>query len=249
MNRGDVANRVRSIVAASHVVGTARCHCAGRIVRMLVVTAIVSGLLGCAITSGEVGSTNTPDASDSESSSTAPPTTQAKAATTELIGQPAPAFNLSDDRGGEITLLDLRGRWVLLHFYLMADTPACTCDATAFTAQLQRYPAAQSGPIVLTVGPDQPEDLAYFRRKYKLRPPMLSDPDFTVHRRYNAYLEPVAGRTFGRAIRAAVLIDPDGIVRQHWPTIDGDAQLRAINDTLRELGVELLPPPPRSTES
>jgi thioredoxin-dependent peroxiredoxin len=38
-------------------------------------------------------------------------------------GTPAPDFTLVDQDGNPLTLSDLRGRWVFLWWYPMADTP------------------------------------------------------------------------------------------------------------------------------
>jgi peroxiredoxin Q/BCP len=38
-------------------------------------------------------------------------------------GSPAPEFTLPDQDGNPVSLSDLRGRWVLLWWYPMADTP------------------------------------------------------------------------------------------------------------------------------
>jgi thioredoxin-dependent peroxiredoxin len=38
-------------------------------------------------------------------------------------GTPAPDFTVSDQDDNPVTLSDLRGRWVLLWWYPMADTP------------------------------------------------------------------------------------------------------------------------------
>jgi peroxiredoxin Q/BCP len=38
-------------------------------------------------------------------------------------GTPAPDFTVLDQDGNPVTLADLRGRWVLLWWYPMADTP------------------------------------------------------------------------------------------------------------------------------
>jgi peroxiredoxin Q/BCP len=39
------------------------------------------------------------------------------------VGDPAPAFELSDQHGEKVRLEDLRGRWVLLWWYPKAATP------------------------------------------------------------------------------------------------------------------------------
>jgi thioredoxin-dependent peroxiredoxin len=38
-------------------------------------------------------------------------------------GTTAPGFTVSDQDGHPVSLSDLRGRWVLLWWYPMADTP------------------------------------------------------------------------------------------------------------------------------
>ena len=39
------------------------------------------------------------------------------------LGTPAPNFTLPTSKGGNVTLSDLRGRWVVLYFYPKDDTP------------------------------------------------------------------------------------------------------------------------------
>jgi peroxiredoxin Q/BCP len=38
-------------------------------------------------------------------------------------GSAAPSFNLPDHRGDTVSLDDLRGRWVILWWFVIADTP------------------------------------------------------------------------------------------------------------------------------
>lgn len=38
-------------------------------------------------------------------------------------GTPAPDFTVPDQDGNDVTLSSLRGKWVLLWWYPMADTP------------------------------------------------------------------------------------------------------------------------------
>jgi thioredoxin-dependent peroxiredoxin len=40
-----------------------------------------------------------------------------------VAGTPAPDFTLPDHDGAPVTLSGLRGKWVLLWWYPMADTP------------------------------------------------------------------------------------------------------------------------------
>ena len=47
------------------------------------------------------------------------------------IGDPAPAFMLTDDCGKTVNLSDFRGRKVVIYFYPKANTPGCTKQACA----------------------------------------------------------------------------------------------------------------------
>jgi len=51
----------------------------------------------------------------------------------ELIaGAKAPAFTLSRDGGGKVSLRDFKGGKLVLYFYPKADTPGCTNEAMEF---------------------------------------------------------------------------------------------------------------------
>ena len=69
-------------------------------------------------------------------------------------GRPAPAFTLPDQDGSEVTLSDLRGRWVVLYFYPRDDTPGCTTEACEFTCALDAFRGLDA--VVLGCSPDRP---------------------------------------------------------------------------------------------
>jgi peroxiredoxin Q/BCP len=46
-----------------------------------------------------------------------------KASSALEVGQPAPDFAARTDRGEEVRLKELRGRWVVLYFFPKALTP------------------------------------------------------------------------------------------------------------------------------
>lgn len=93
-------------------------------------------------------------------------------------GDAAPDFTLPDDRGGSVSLRDLRGRTVVLYAYPAAMTPGCTTQACDFRDSLDSL--ATAGYVVLGLSPDRPEKLATFRARDGLTFPLLSDPDKAV---------------------------------------------------------------------
>ena len=126
-------------------------------------------------------------------------------------GDPAPDFTLPDDKGGEVTLSDLRGRKVIVYFYPAAMTPGCTKQACDFTENLGSFEA--EGYSVLGISPDKPEKLGRFREKESLGITLLSDPDRSVMQAWGAFGEKqMYGKTVQGVIRSTFVVDEDGKV-------------------------------------
>ena len=52
------------------------------------------------------------------------------------VGDKAPDFRLTDDKGDEVTLSSLRGKKAIVYFYPAAMTAGCTKQACDFTESL-----------------------------------------------------------------------------------------------------------------
>ncbi|SEH14371.1 redoxin domain-containing protein [Thermoleophilum album] len=123
-------------------------------------------------------------------------------------GQPAPEFTLPDHEGREVSLSDLRGRWVLLVFYPLDFSPVCTDQLSVYEEALPEL--RERGVEVLGISVDSPFCHRAFREQLGISTTLLSDfhPKGAVTERYGFYI----GER-GHGERALVLIDPDGIVR------------------------------------
>ncbi|MBE9541142.1 MAG: redoxin domain-containing protein, partial [Proteobacteria bacterium] len=64
-------------------------------------------------------------------------------------GDIAPAFDLPDEDGNEVSLKDLKGKWVIFYFYPRDSTPGCTVEANEFTAELDAF--EKLGAVILGV--------------------------------------------------------------------------------------------------
>ena len=102
-------------------------------------------------------------------------------------GVPAPAFTLQDQDGSTVGLSKLRGKWVVVYFYPMADTPGCTAQACGIRDHSGDYEAANA--VVLGVSPDTVEQLRAFADKYGLAFTLLSDVGGEVAARYGVWVE------------------------------------------------------------
>jgi thioredoxin-dependent peroxiredoxin len=131
-------------------------------------------------------------------------------------GQPAPDFELPDQDGNSVRLVDLRGKRVVLYFYPKADTPGCTTQACGIRDHQADYDAA--GATVLGVSPDKVKAVKKFHDKQSLGFTLLADADHAVAERYGVWVEKsMYGRTYWGNARATFLIDEQGTVRHVIP--------------------------------
>jgi thioredoxin-dependent peroxiredoxin len=138
-------------------------------------------------------------------------------------GAQAPAFTLTDAAGHTVSLRDFSGRDVILYFYPKDDTPGCTKEACGFRDAWDEL--RELGVVVLGVSADDADSHARFATKYRLPFTLLSDPDRSVMRAYEAYGEKTMyGKKVVGVIRSTVWIGPDGKVRRHWPRVANAAE-------------------------
>ena len=133
-------------------------------------------------------------------------------------GKAAPAFTLTDAKGGKVSLADFKGKDVVVYFYPKDDTPGCTKEACGFRdhwAKLQKR-----GVVVIGISPDDAASHAKFIDKYSLPFILLSDPDRKVMEKYGAWGEKTMyGKKTTGVIRSTVWIGADGKVRKHWARV------------------------------
>jgi len=57
------------------------------------------------------------------------------------IGDNAPQFTLSTNGGGQFSLADAAGKYLILYFYPKDDTPGCTKEAIGFSEERAAFEA------------------------------------------------------------------------------------------------------------
>ena len=148
-------------------------------------------------------------------------------------GHKAPAFNLPSSTGGKLALKDLAGKYVILYFYPRDNTPGCTTEANDFNAALRKIKARDA--VVVGVSKDSIDSHCKFADKFKLKFPLLSDPDGTVLEKYGAWGEKnMYGKKSMGIIRSTVLIGPDGKVIKHYPKVKVTGHVEAVMEALDE---------------
>jgi thioredoxin-dependent peroxiredoxin len=148
-------------------------------------------------------------------------------------GDRAPAFTLTDDAGGTVSLDGLRGRRVLLFAYPAAMTPGCTKEACDFRDSLSVFDA--HGYAILGISPDKPEKLARFKDRDGLTYPLLSDPDRSVLTAYGAYGEKkLYGKVVIGVIRSTFVISPEGAIEHAFYNVKATGHVAKL---IRDLGL------------
>jgi thioredoxin-dependent peroxiredoxin len=150
------------------------------------------------------------------------------------VGDTAPDFTLTNDKGESVSLSSLRGRKVIVYFYPAAMTPGCTKEACDFTDSLDSLHAR--GFEVLGISPDKPEKLAKFRERDGLTITLLSDPDKKVLQEYAAYGEKLMyGKKVTGVIRSTIAVDAEGKVELAQYNVKATGHVAKLR---RDLGVD-----------
>jgi peroxiredoxin Q/BCP len=137
----------------------------------------------------------------------------------ELIaGAKAPAFTLSRDGGGKVSLRDFKGGKLVLYFYPKADTPGCTKEAMEFSRL--RADFAKAGTAILGVSADPVTAQDKFKAKHRLSIALGSDQTKDMLTAYGAWGEKsMYGRKFMGVLRKTFLIGADSRIIQIWPKV------------------------------
>lgn len=117
------------------------------------------------------------------------------------VGEAAPGFELPRlDGAGELTLAELRGRWVYLDFWASWCVPC----RESFPWMSRLASGGAPGDLrVVAIGVDRERDAAEaFLRRYPADFPVVWDGDWRTPEAYGVETMP-----------SSYLIDPDGIVR------------------------------------
>ena len=151
------------------------------------------------------------------------------------VGQEAPNFSATavyDQEFKEITLSDLRGKWVVLFFYPLDFTFVCPTEITAFSDRYQDFSSLNTE--ILGVSVDSKHcHLAWIQTPRNeggigdINYPLVSDLKREICQAYNVLNDD------GEADRGLFLINPEGIVMH--TTVNKAPVGRNVDETLRIL--------------
>jgi peroxiredoxin Q/BCP len=158
------------------------------------------------------------------------PTANALGGKQPPLNQPAPEFTLPTNTGdGEVSLLDYRGKWVVLYFYPKDFTSGCTLEARRFQQDLQKY--TDRNVQIVGVSADDVESHAEFCDSEGLKFPLLADTDGEISKAYGSWLGVVS-------LRHTYIIDPEGILREIYTGVRPAIHSTEVLARLEELQSE-----------
>ncbi|HTW46202.1 MAG TPA: peroxiredoxin [Acidobacteriaceae bacterium] len=131
------------------------------------------------------------------------------------VGEMAPNFTLPSEKGTDVSLDSLRGKWVVLYFYPADMTPGCTIEAHNFEHDLSRYKTLNAEIVGISV--QSVASHKKFCAKDNLTFTLLSDTGKKVVSEYGSL-----GNYMGFKIanRNTFLIDPEGKIVKVWTKVD-----------------------------
>jgi peroxiredoxin Q/BCP len=134
---------------------------------------------------------------------------------TPAVGSSAPDFTLNSQDGKPVSLHDYKGKWVVLYFYPKDMTSGCTIEAHNFQRDLAKYEAKNA--VILGVSMQNEKSHQEFCAKESLTFKLLADTKSDVSEKYDSVMNLGVAKL---SSRHTFLIDPNGVVRKVWTSVD-----------------------------
>ncbi len=141
-----------------------------------------------------------------------------------VTGQPAPLFELPDDKGGQFALASRRGSRVLLVFYPGDNTPVCTRQLCDYRDGIDEFSGL--GVEIIGISSDDSASHGAFRARHNLPFILLSDGDLAVADSYGC--KGLLGMK-----RGVFLVDEQGVLQ--YVHIEALAVFRRSRDELLDV--------------
>ena len=128
-------------------------------------------------------------------------------------GDKAPVFSGKDQDGNKVSLVDYKGKKVVLYFYPEDDTPTCTIQACNLRDNYSLL--KKNGFEVLGVSPDESSKHKKFESKFDLPFRLVADPDHKILEKYGVWDKKLMfGHRDMGVLRTTFVIDGKGIIRK-----------------------------------
>lgn len=142
-------------------------------------------------------------------------------------GSMAPGFRLQDQHAAWVSLADQKGKWLVVYFYPMDETPGCTTEACEFRDNIFAF--RRLGVNVLGISVQDVASKKEFAAKHSLPFSVLADSNKAVAKAYGVL------SILGFAHRETFVIDPQGRIAKHYADVDPKAHSKQLLVDLQAL--------------
>jgi len=146
------------------------------------------------------------------------------------VGSNAPAFSLPNQEGGQISLNDFKGKWVVLYFYPKDFTSGCTIEAHNFQRDIDKY--TQKKAVIVGVSVDTVDSHKGFCAKEGLNFKVLSDSSHEVTQKYGSIME-YNGMIL--SARNTFMIDTSDVIKKVYIKVNPSSHSEQVLADLDEL--------------
>jgi len=150
------------------------------------------------------------------------------------IGDQAPDFKVAIAENKNLTLSELKGKYVLLYFYPKDNTPGCTVEAREFNALLPEF--KKQGAEIIGISKDSLKSHDKFKSLFDLNFYLGSDAENQLCQKYGVWVEKsMFGKKYMGINRASFLIDKEGKIAYIWPNVKVNGHAQEVLDKLNVL--------------
>lgn len=150
------------------------------------------------------------------------------------IGKKAPKFKLPASNGEVVSLMELRGRNVVIFFYPKDMTPTCTEQACDMRDHYSEF--ADENTVVLGISGDSVKSHLNFIQKKELPFLLLADEGHKVCKQYGVWqLKKLYGREYMGIVRSTFLIDAKGNLVREWRKVRVKGHAEEVLQAVRGL--------------
>ena len=149
-------------------------------------------------------------------------------------GITAPKFKGIIENGSEISLQELKNKWLVLYFYPKDNTSGCTLEACDFRDNMERI--TSTGAVVIGVSPDSVKSHQNFIAKHGLNFHLISDENKSICNAYDVYGEKTLyGKKYLGVIRSSFVITPNGKINKVFSPVSVNGHVDEIMKYLAEV--------------
>lgn len=133
--------------------------------------------------------------------------------TTLKKGDKAPNFSGIDQSGNSHSLIDYKGKKLVVFFYPKANTPGCTAEACDLRDNFSRFEA--NNYAILGVSADSQKAQSKFKDKFDFPFPLLADEGKSVINAFEVWgPKKFMGKEYDGIHRTTFVIDENGIINE-----------------------------------